>query len=50
MRTTIQALVEGVDGEAPRTETIATVERDTNGAHCSSLIGRRNEMELPHFV
>ena len=50
MRTTIHALVEGIDGEASRTETIATAERDTNSAHCSSLVGRRNEMELPHSV
>ena len=37
MRITIQAIVEGADGEAPRTETIGTVERDADGAPTSGL-------------
>ena len=37
MRITIQALVEGTDGEAPRTETIGTVERAADGAPACGL-------------
>ena len=37
MRITIQAIVEGADGEAPRTETIGTVERNADGALASKL-------------
>ena len=37
MRITLQALVEGVEGEAPRTETIGVVERASDFAPASGL-------------
>ena len=37
MRITIQALIEGADGQLPRTEAIGTVERDADGAPASGL-------------
>ena len=37
MHITIQALIKGADGEAPRTKAIGTVERDADGAPASGL-------------
>ena len=37
MRITIQAMVEGADGEASRAETISTVERTADGVPASGL-------------